>query len=788
MRAPGFALAVLATFALGIGVNTAVFSAAWSLVLAPLPLAHSERLVAVWGTFEGNQRRELAPANFLDWRREAQSFQAAAAYFQSSRALDTDGGPKRIEVASVSSQYFDVLGASPVAGRFFHGGEQGRLVVVAEPFWKSELGGGALHDRTIRLDGTSYDVVGVAPASFDLPQGAVAWTVADRDIPGLPLDVIADWPTLRDARYLGAFARLAPGATVASADAELHEIGRRLEAAYPDDNKGCGLRAVALGEDLGRSTASPLALLAAGAFAILLITCANVAGLALARGLGRRRELAVRAALGAGHGSLVRRPLLEMLLLALAGGALGVTLAASGAPHLVAWLPGAEIAGRSIGVTMTVALFAALLTLASALAAALTPALATLRIAPAEALAIGSRGAAGAGKGRLRAALVVAQSALAVLLVGSSLLIGHTLVRMIRVDPGFDARHVTSLRLWPPSHLTPTARAEVLGRAVEAAAAAPGVESSGAVLKLPLTGTGFSAGLHVEGRELPPGEQPDVVWRLVAGNYFRTLSIPLRSGRVFEPADAGSSDLVAIVNETLERQLWPGESALGRRIRTGLDSLDGWVRIVGVVGDTRQAGVTEPVHPEMYRPLAQPNRSGDTTLALVVRTGAGFSAASLRRSLTEVASGLVIEDAEPLSELVRRSTGRERLLGALLGVFGALALTLAGLGLYGVLALLVAERRREMGIRLAVGATAGNLQLLVVRQGLLYAALGLAVGLPASLALAKLFRSWLWQVSPADPWSFGGAVAALALVATLAVWIPARRAARTDPAIVLRDE
>lgn len=788
-QAPGFAAGVLATFALGIGVNTAIFSAAWTALLQPLPLEQPDRLVAIWETFEGNLRREVAPGNFVDWRRQASSLAGAAAYFENSQALEGGSEPHRVSVARVSTQFFDVLGPKASAGRYFHGGERGALAVVSAPLWERELGGGPIAGRSVRLDGVTYQVVGLAPASFDLPSGVKIWTLAERDVPPLPLHVDVDWATTRDARYLGVYARLAPGATIASANAELATIAERLEAAFPKENAGCGVRVAGLVEDLGRRANAPLVLLGAGALAILLIACSNVAGLLLARGMARRRELAIRAALGAGGGRLLLHVVTEIALLAAAGGALGLAIAAWAAPLLIARLPGAEIAGRSVGVTGTVALFAAIVTVLAALAAAATPALSARRVPPAEALA-GGRGALGVRHGRFRGGLVVTQAALAVLLVASTLLIVRTLERMLAVDPGFDATRVTTVRLWAPSGVDVSSdeRGRVLAAAVAAAAVAPGVEHAGATLKLPLTGASFSAGLNVEGREFAPGRQPDVCWRAIAGDYFRALGIRLVAGRTFEPNDDVSTDLVTVINQTMARQIWPGQDPLGRRLRTGLDAERAWVRVVGVVADTPQESLTLPVRPEMYRPLAQPNRFANATLALAVRTRPGFSFAALRSELRAVSPQLILDEEIPLADLLRRATARERLLGTLLGLFAALALVLAGLGLYGVLALLVAERRREMGVRLALGATASDLRALVLRRGLVHGALGLALGIPAALALAQLFRSWLWQVSPADPWSLAAATAALGAIAALAAWLPARRAALTDPAAVLREE
>jgi putative ABC transport system permease protein len=791
-KAPAFTLTVLATFALGIGVNTAVFSAAWSALLAPLPLKEPGRVVAIWETFEGDVRRPVAPANFLDWRREAKTLEGAAAYFDVDQVLDGNDGPRRISVAKVSSQFFDVLGVEPSAGRFFRGGETSPAAVVGRRFWDEELGGGPLAGRQVRLDGETFDVVALAPDELDLPAGTKIWTLAPKDVARVGLDAEFDPATFRDARYLGAYARLAPGATLESANAELATIAERLEAAFPTDNLDAGARVYALADDLGHPVRGSLLLLGAGALAILLIACANVAGLLLARGLNRQRDFATLAALGASHLRMVWHSLAESALLACGGGVFGLVLAAWGAPRLLAAMPQAALAGRPGGLPTAVLAVAGLLLLLTAAAAALAPALAALRVAPAGALT-SSRGSVGAKSRRLRAGLVVTQAGLAVLMVAGALLIVRTLGGLLSIDPGFRAEQVTTLRLWTPSRadFPPAQRRELLDRAVAAAAETPGVASAGAILKLPLTGAGFSAGMRVEGQTFPPGQDPDVVWRVVTADYFSTLGIPLRAGRYFTPAE--SEEPVAIVNETLARRFWPeqdaiGHSAIGRRIETGLDGRQVWTRVVGVVGDTPQDSLRTPARPEMYRPLLQNNRFGSETVALAVRYGPGFELADLRANLRAVSPELVLESDVPLAEVLRRATARERLLGSLLGLFGGLALLLAGIGLYGVLTLLVAERRRELGIRLAVGATSRDLVALVLRRGAAHAALGAVLGLAAALALGRTLSAWLWQVSPADPLSLAGAVAALFVIAGLAAVLPARRAARTEPASVLRED
>jgi len=789
-RAPGFVAAVLVTFALGIGVNVAVFSAAWTLVLSPLPVERPDRVVTLFQTEPGNDRRQVAPANFLDWRSEAKSFSGMASYFQRSQVLDAGGGElARLEVAHVSRSFFDLLGVRAQTGRLFGSGDSTPLAVISDRTWRDRLAAMPVEGTTLRLDGEALEVVGVAPAGFDLPDETEAWVMEPRDVAGIGLDLGLDPTTLRDARYLGVYARLAPGVDLAAAQQEMSALAARLEAAFPAENKDAGASAQLLANDLARRTREPLLLLAAGALAVLLVACTNVAGLFVARHLARRRQLAVRKALGAGAGALLRSVVAESAVLAAGGSVLGLLLASWCGPLLVAALPGAEIAGRPLGAPPAIFAFALAVALLAALATAIGPAIFALR-APASDALLATRGSIGERRFSPRAALVVAQTALAVVLVAGALLLGRTLLQMIAVDPGFAAERALALRLWLPSsgELSPAERRSILSRAVDAARTVPGVEAAGASLKLPLTGSGFSAGLRVEGREFPAGQEPDVLWRAATPGYFATLGARSIAGRDFTTGDDARSAPVAIVNESLARRFWPGESALGKRIRTGIDGEETWVTVVGVVGDMRQLDLVRPVWPEMYRPLAQESLFSAQTMALVVRTGRGFSLADLRQSLRRTSPHLVLDPAESMSRILRRATDRERLLGSLIGLFGALSLLLAGIGLHGVLALVVASRRREMGLRLAVGATARDLGMLVLRRGLRQAAIGAALGLVIALACGRLIASWLWRVSPEDPLSLGGAVAALLAVALVASWLPARRAALTDPARVLRDE
>jgi predicted permease len=790
LASPGFAVAAILTLALGIGVNATIFSAARALLLATLPVGDPDRLVAIYQTEPGVDRRPVAPANFFDWRRDARSFAAMASYNQEEQIVAAGDEPRKVDVASVSANFFDVLATRALAGRTFSVADraQAPVVVVSESFWRDELGGGEAVGRKITLDGAPVEIVGVAPASFDVPPSTRVWWLAPKDVAPLGLGADLDETTLRDARYLGVFARLAPGATLESARAEMTEIARRLAAAYPDANADNGIRVEPLGGDLGREARRPLGLLAAGAACVLAVAIANVAGLVLARSLARRREVAVRAALGAGAGRQLAHLLAETAWIAGAGAALGLAVAHWGAPWLAAALPGAALAGRSAALAPGVVGFGALAAIVAALAAAVAAGRAGRRASLAAAL-VGARGSAGPDRGRGRALLVGLEIALAVVLVSSTALLMRSLLALESADPGFRSRGAVVARLSLPAAagVDGAARRAILDRAVAAAAQAPGVAAAGGVLKLPLSGASYSANATVEGREVTPSSAPDVCWRVVTPGYFAAMGIALEAGREVAAGDRAGAPPVAWVNATLARSFWPGESALGRRLRTGLDGEE-FVTVAGVVADTPQESPALPARPEMYRPLTQENRYGGEVLALVARTGPGFSWNRLQAALAAAAPGLVVDRQRPLADLVRSATSPHRLLGTLLGAFAALALALAALGLHGLMALVVAERRREFGVRLAVGATARQIFALVFARAGRPALAGAAAGLAAAFAVGRALSSWLYRVAPWDPWSLGATLVLLAGAAFVAGWFPAWRAAATDPIAALHED
>lgn len=789
-RAPGASAAAILTLALGIGANTAVFVQVQALLLRPLPFPASERLVEVWQTEPNNPTRPVAPANFLDWRRDSRSFEGLASFSLRRRNL-LGQEPEQVEVASVSSNFLRVLGVTPSLGRDF-GAEDRPEAVLSQGLWQSAFGGDpAAIGRTLRLDESRYEIVGVLPAGPGFPEAARIFTRAPREIPEIGVPISQDVTQLRDARFLGVLGRLRDGVGLEQARAEMGAIAARLEKAFPEDNLGTGVHIQGLRDSLVGAARPTLRMMSgAGAF-LLLIAAVNVAALLLSRALRREREIALRLALGAGRRRLLSQLLAEGLVLALGGAAGGIALAAAAGPLLRLALPvdvpGFAVARLDLGVlafTLAVSMGAALLfSLVPALQAPLDPA----RVLH------GGRATSGPTRHRLHAALVVAELGLAVVLVAGSGLLLKSLWRLETARAGIEATSVVTLRVSLPAarSLPETLRKQFFDDAVARLAALPGVHSAGAVQTLPFAGRGISAGLRVEGRSFATHEVVDTCWRTVTPDYLRTLGVPVLRGRGFGAEDGASAAPVALINARLAGLLWPSADPLGQRIGTGMDGEEGALAtVVGVVGDVPQEGVASGVRPEMYRPLAQQTRFAAESMSVAVRV-AGPAAPvleGLRQAVRSLNPQAPVTDVKPLAELRRATTARQRGAGAALTLFGVLALLLAAVGLYGVLAFAVGERRREFGVRLALGARPADVVAQVLAGGLRLVAGGIALGLLGALGLARVLTGLLYEVAPADLPTLAAVAALMASVALLASYLPARRAAQLDPALALRQE
>ncbi len=789
-RSPGFTLVAVLTLALGIGATSAIFSVVNAVLLRPLPHPEPERLVQLQATWKGKDVAYLSPQNFLDIEAQARSFERLSAMDGGGVTLTGLGSPERLEAASVSAAFFDVMRARPLLGRGFVAGEnepgRSKVAVLGHRLWLDRFGGDPnIVGRSVQIDREPRTVVGVAPAAFSFPDGAQVW---------LPLEYDEQFRTKsRGAWYLQVVGRLAPGATVEGAREEMRTIAARLAAAYPDANEGVGGSAASLHEATVGETRRALLVLLGAVGLVLLVACVNVANLQLARVSGREGELAVRAALGAGRGRIARQLLTESVLLAVAGGALGVLLAGVLVDGLLSLQPQDVPRLAEVRLDRSVLGFAALLSLATSLLFGAFPALRTSRRATAQSLRQGSRAVLAGTRPGLRAGLVVGQIALAmVLLAGAGLLVrSFTLLRS--VDPGFDVRSALSFRVsLPGSAYADDTRLVAFHQGLdERLRALPGVRAVGAISSLPLAGGNFIISFTVDGRpELPPAQQPSLDVAIATPGYFRAMGTDLVRGRGFTPGDDERAPQVVLLSEAAVRRHFAGEDPIGKVIRLGLGRGRGRKaggEVVGVVRDVKRHGLAKASPPEIYLPYAQyPVQS----MAVVLRTDVPprSLAAAAERVVHGLDPELPVVRLATLEELVARSISQPRFYTLLLAAFASSALFLAALGLFGVMSYAVAQRTRELSVRLALGARPQSLLRMVLREAMALGLAGAALGLLGALVVSRSLEALLYSVSPSDPVTLS--VTALVLVATtlLAGYLPARRATRVDPVVALRSE
>ena len=786
---PGFAGVAVLVLALGIGANTAIFSVVNAVLLEPLPFSEPSRIVYLPHVpppeiFPGRKYFSVSPANYFDWKSQNDVFESMSIYGGSSVPLTGLGRPEDVPAGYVSSEFFSVLGVRPLLGRTFARGEDEsgqRVVVLSEQLWKSRFGGSASAvGGSVNLGGRSHTIIGVIPAEAAFPEDARLW---------LPLQFTAEEKAIRGIHDFEVIARLKGGVDVGRARAQMNAIAARLAAQYPKDNKGWGAAVLPLHEALvGDVRLALLVLLGAVGF-VLLIACANVANLVLAKTVGRRKEIAVRTALGASRGRIVLQLFVETILLSLAGGLLGLLLAGVGVKLIVGFL-GAQLPRvADVAVDAPVLAFTLGLSLVTGALAGLLPGWRLTRANPNEALKQGGRSEADAGNPAVRNALVAAEVALALMLmVGAGLLI-RSLGKLRGVDPGFDPRSVLRVLVSIPEsrYATPESRTAFYDRVLERVRALPGVDAAGAMNTLPLTAGGSTQPVAIEGRPaVDLSEQPEVAVRVLTPGALRALRVPVRRGRDFTAADAATSQPAILISETMARRFWPGEDAVGKRLT--LSFYPGVLRqVVGVVGDVKLRGLAlaEPIA-AVYVPHSQMPLSW---MSLVVRTKVP------PRSLVSAVAAAVqridpdqpVTGAGTMEEHLGESLSHARFTMLLLAVFAALALALSAVGIYSVLAYGVRRRTREIGIRMALGAQAADVVRMVVLQGMRPALIGLAVGLAGSLAFGRALASLVYGVSPTDPLTFAGVSILLALVALAACALPARRATRVDPTEALQE-
>ena len=787
IKNPGFTLVALLTLALGIGANSAIFSVVNSVLLRPLPYHQPDRLVMVWhnNTKEGKPDDFIAYPSFLDLRAQSQRLEDAAALTPLWRfVLPGSDGHEQVDGHWVSSSFFQVLGVQPLKGRGFTANEDRPggvpAVIVSYRLWRNHFDGDPnILGRAVPLNNSAAPIVGVMPPGFRFLDDVDLWA---------PLSQNPFLERGRGVRLLRMVGRLAPGATVAQAQAEMEGIAGRLERAYPDTNTGLGARVIALDDQLVGGIRLALLVLMAGVGCVLLIACVNVASLLVARAAAREKEIALRSALGAGRLRLVRQFLTESVVLALLGGAGGLLCAFWGLRLLRGLSPPGLPRVDEISLDGAVLGFTLLVSLLAGLVFGLLPALQLSRGSLQESLKEGGRTTATGGTSRIRNVLAVAEMALALaLLVAAGLLI-RSFARLIHVDPGFRSDHVLTMQLSvPSSYSQPGQRLALYKEMFARLEALPGVASAGGVTRLPL-GAGVTTTLEIEGRPVSPGEQPEIEFRRASTHYFAAMGIPLRTGRVFTERDTAAAPPVAVITEGAARRFWPGENPIGRRVRFLPGGSDApWYTIVGVVGDVKHFGLDAEARPELYMHFDQGPPGGPL---LAIRTSGDPTnlAAAARRELRRLEKELVISRVKTMTELVSESVAQRRFHALLLGGFAAVALALAAVGIYGVMAHAVTQRTHEIGVRMAMGAQPGDVFRLVIGQGMLLALLGVGIGLVSALGVTRFLERLLFGVEPMDLLTFGAAALFLSAVAFVACYVPARRATRVDPMAALRYE
>jgi len=787
-KAPNYTLIAILTLALGIGANTAIFSVINAVLLRPLSYEESDRLAVLYETNLQQGRDDIGVSypNFTDWRAQSQSFEQLAAFRSGGIIFTGKGEPARLQAAVVSADFFALLRVKPLRGRVFLPEEDKiggpPVAVVSRAFWQSQFGADErLIGQQITLDGKSKTVIGVMPSNFGLPPG-------DQTDVWLALGALADGMQNRAVHTLTAIGRLKPGVTLQQAQTELGTIANRIQQQYPAADPGHGVNIISGYESLTKNARPALLTLLVAVSFLLLIACANVANLLLARAETRQKEIAIRMALGATRGRIVRQLLTESLLLAVAGGAIGLLLAAWGLDALAGALPEDLPRAKEIGVDRVVFGFTGALSVLTGLIFGIIPALTRARPALNETLKEGGRTSAAFGRGRIRSALIVSEVALSLaLLVGAGLLI-KSFWRLMQVNPGFQPDHLLTMNVaLIGEKYKETGQVISFFRELPARLGAlPGVKAVSAVSVLPISGGDGNGNLTIDGRDFPPAQTPAASYRRILPNYFSAMGIPLKQGREFSERDTGAEKVV-IINEGMARRFWPDGDAVGKRIKVGPPQNEPWLTIVGVVGDVKNIGLEASPLLATYEPHAQRPWSA-MNLAIRTETGPLSLSAAVRGELRAMEKDLLIRNPSTMDERIRLSVAPRRFNMALLAAFAALALLLAAAGAYGVVSYTVTQRVHEIGVRMTLGAQVNDVLKLIIGQGMKLVLCGAVVGLMAAITLTRWMEGLLFGVPPTDLWTYGVAAALLMLVALFACWLPARRATKVDPMVALRCE
>jgi putative ABC transport system permease protein len=788
LKKPGFTITAVIALALGIGANTAIFSVINGVLLRSLSYANPDRIVMVWeqSARGDNPKNVISPANFLDWTAQAKSFEHMAAVLARPAILTGVREPEEIKVQFVSQSFFATLGVQPVLGRTFTPEEDrpnnDTVVILSHGLYQNRFGANAqILGQSITLNGRIRTVIGVMPPGFHFLDDKVqAW------IP-MALDPAVNYRE-ETGRYMQAVARLKPGVSVAQAQAEMNGIAKQIEQANPKFNTGWGVNLVPLHEEIvGEIRPILVVLLAAVAF-VLLIACANVANLLLSRAAARQKELALRAALGAGRMRLIRQMLTESVLLALMGGVLGVLLAYWGVQLLIGFGPDNIPRLNEISIDLRVLAFTFGISLVTGVLFGMIPALQASRPDLNDALKEGSRGSTGGRSRTLRNVFVVTEVALAlILLIGAGLMI-RSFMQLQSVETGFNAENVLTMRTQLPRKKYPEPHniVDFFKQAEARIATIPGVQAVGSISFLPLTGLASRDGFKIIGEPPPkPGEEPGVEVRVVTPTYFQAMGIPLLKGRLLNERDVKETR-VLLINETMAKRYFPNADPIGKQIEVSWDG-SGPDEIVGIVGDIREGALNKEPEPAIYWSHA---REPYPTMALVVRTSgdAARFGAAVQKEIRAIDPEQPIADVRTLKQVIAKSIARPKFNTLLLAIFAGVALVLASVGLYGVMNYSATQRTHEVGIRMALGATRGDIMRLVVGNGMLLTLIGIGIGVVASIGLTRVMQSFLFGVGATDAMTFIAVSTLLIVVALIANYIPARKATRVNPVIALRYE
>jgi putative ABC transport system permease protein len=793
-KAPGFTCIALLTLALGIGANTAIFSIVDGVLLRGLPYANPERLVTLKETTPKVGSVSVSYPDFVDWHEQSHSFSEMAAVCGVEFNLAGIDQPENLSGEAVSPNYLSMLGVRPFLGHDFDASEgkvgAAPVVLLSYQLWQSHFGGesGAI-GRSVMLDGRGFTVIGVLPPGFR--------SVDKADV----IEPIGVWLTGKSDAYergdrgdMLVVGRLATGITLAQAGSEVRGIAARLAQAYPGSNDQFGVELKPIREVFAEDLRPTLLVLFGAVMFVLLIACANVANLFLMRGAGRTKEIALRVALGAGRGRIIRQMLAESFVLAILGGIAGVSLAALGVRGISRLIPTDTLAGADVSLNGEVLLFAAGAVVFSAFVFGLVPALQSAKAGVQPDLKSSGRSAtAGARQNRWRAVLAVGEIALALILLAGAGLMMKSLYRLLAVDPGFRSAQLLTMQmsLRTSQYRNETNKLTFWAHVLDRVRVLPGVEAAALGTSVPMTESHSRSDVTVEGMALPkPGNFPHPDVHIVSPAYVKTLGIQMLRGREFTDSDLESAPKVAVINDRMARGLFGAENPIGKRIMFGHPSAKStpkWLTIVGVVADTKMYGLANPSRLELYIPMRQ-SASGSMTLIVKSGADAGALTTAIKAAVAQIDKDQPVSGVVTMARLIEDSVATRRVTLILLGLFSGLALVLAAIGIYGVISYSVAQRAQEIGIRMALGAQTGDVQKMILAQGAKIAGAGVAIGIAAAFGLTRLLTKLLYSVSAADPFTFGGVALVLIVVAMLACYIPARRTMRVDPVVALRCE